>query len=159
MLIPLLKGFATWIPGFEIHRWRRLSATPATYYYAVWLRHLVLAHQHGLAPAIDVVAELGPGGALGIGLAALLSGANGYYALDIVEHGNTRRNLEILDDLVALLTARADIPGERAFPGLRPHLRSYGFPHHILGDALLQRALQPARVAAIRCSLQGQHSD
>jgi hypothetical protein len=76
------------------------------YCYEVWLKHLTLLWANGLRTIPDTVAELGPGDSLGTGLAALLSGANHYYALDIIRYADTPRNLMIFDQLVDLFQRR-----------------------------------------------------
>ena len=40
------------------------------------------------------IAELGPGDSIGIGLAALLTGANIYYAFDIIQFASNQMNLK-----------------------------------------------------------------
>jgi len=71
---------------------------------------------------------LGPGDSIGIGLAALLSGAAAYVGLDIVPF-SAKANLErILDELVQLYSRRERIPDNDEFPHLRPRLDSYEFP-------------------------------
>ncbi len=134
------------------------KTSSARYCYAVWLRHLVLAGKAGLSVQPDTVAELGPGDSLGIGLAALLSGVNSYYALDIVEYASNKRNLEVLEQLVALFAGRERIPDETEFPDVKPYLQSYDFPHHILSEQRLRAALQEERVAQVRCALEGSRS-
>ena len=85
------------------------------------------------APSIPkVVAELGPGDSIGIGLAALLSGAERYFALDLVRYSGLEKNLEIFDELVSLFAAQAPIPGEQEFPFLYPKLDCYDFPHALV---------------------------
>jgi hypothetical protein len=99
----LIFNAATFVPG--------ISAIPAVkrriqnrsfgtggtnsgrYCYSVWLRHLAHAANNGLQTCPRVVAELGPGDSLGTGIAALLSGAEQYVALDVVPHANVERNL------------------------------------------------------------------
>ena len=79
-----LAGLATYVPGYEYLE-PTGGTSSARYCYSVWLRHLVMAYDSGLLqrpPA--TVAELGPGDSIGIGLAALLSGARKYHALDVV---------------------------------------------------------------------------
>jgi hypothetical protein len=125
----------------------------ARYCYSVWLRHLVTAAGCGLNTNPRKVAELGPGDSLGVGLAALLTGAERYYAFDVVEHASAEGNLRVLDGLVELLRERAPIPDHREFPRVVPTLPSYEFPHRILGDERLRAALDPARVERIRASL------
>ncbi|MCA8886657.1 MAG: hypothetical protein KDA35_08530, partial [Hyphomonadaceae bacterium] len=121
------------------------------YCYAVWLRHLCLAHKNGLCTAPpEHVAELGPGDSLGVGIAALISGAESYRAFDVVAYANTDRNLAVFDGLVDLFARRADIPGAEAFPRMKPLLENYAFPHEVLTAAHMERNMAPARIARLR---------
>jgi SAM-dependent methyltransferase len=119
----------------------------------VWLRHLVMADINGLSTNPGVVAELGPGDSIGIGLAALLSGADRYYAFDIVNYADVKKNVAVFDDLVRLFRARADIPGADEFPQTEPYLTSYTFPAHILTEERLHAALDDERITRIRASV------
>src|SRR6202165_1423753 len=97
-LTPAIKGAASYIPGLYkvVSKWRNVGTggtDTAAYCYEVWLKHLTLLWANGMRTIPDTVAELGPGDSLGTGLAALLSGANRYYALDVVHYANTPRNL------------------------------------------------------------------
>jgi hypothetical protein len=125
----------------------------ARYCYSVWLRHLVLAKRAGLCTWPRVVAEFGPGDSLGIGLAAIVSGARKYYALDVVEYADSVGNLDILDELVELFTKNESIPEAGEFPLLRPALESYQFPHDILTDKRLQQNLASKRIESIKRAL------
>jgi SAM-dependent methyltransferase len=153
---PILRGLKSYLP---------ISSVPAStggtisarYCYAVWLRHQVLLAENGLNPHPQVIAELGPGDSLGIGLAGLLSGAQRYIALDVVAFATPQRNLAIFDDLVALFRARAPIPDAREFPQVFPRLSSYAFPAHILDEARLAQALAPARIERLRADLAALH--
>ena len=132
----LTRGLATFVPGVAaLHRrvTRTGGSDSARYCYTVWMRHLVLSHQNGLCRRTPSrVAELGPGDSIGIGLAALLSGAEHYYGLDALPLANLRRNAGVLEELVELFSARAAIPGDDEFPGVKPKLRSYDFPGALL---------------------------
>ena len=84
--LPVVKGVLTWIPAFDI--WRKHHATTGgtdtpRYCYAVWLRHLKLLNICGFKIGEARVDELGPADSIGIGLAALFSGAR-YTGLDSV---------------------------------------------------------------------------
>jgi hypothetical protein len=125
----------------------------ARYCYSVWLRHLVKAHANGLDCAPKVVAELGPGDSLGMGCAALLSGAERYYALEAIAHDNLQRNLSVLDGLIELFTERAAIPDEKEFPHARPKLHGYAFPESALPPAVLSRSLAKDRIERIKHSI------
>jgi len=106
---PLIFGIASYFPVINRYGAKGTGGTDsARYCYSVWLRHLVMAKRNGLGPFPRVVAELGPGDSLGIGLAALLSGCDRYFALDVVDHANARSNLEIFDELVELFRAQID---------------------------------------------------
>jgi hypothetical protein len=134
---------------------RRTGGTStARYCYSVWLRHLILVNEAHPAGVPAVVAELGPGDSIGIGLAALLCGADQYYALDIVPYSDLRRNLRIFDELARLFEQREPVPGEREFPFLYPKLRSYEFPAGLLDEQRLHAALRPGREAEIRGCLE-----
>ncbi|HEX9707191.1 MAG TPA: methyltransferase domain-containing protein [Steroidobacteraceae bacterium] len=150
----LLAGLATWIPGYD-HVRTTGGTGSARYCYSVWLRHLILAQASGRLPrgVPRVVAELGPGDSIGIGVAALLSGAEKYYALDLVRYSELRRSLALFDELVRLFANREPLPGGGEFPALKPALESDAFPHHILDDTTMRAALSQARIAAIRAAI------
>lgn len=131
----------------------------ARYCYSVWLRHMVQAHRAGAWNDPTTIAELGPGNSLGMGLAALLTGAERYFAFDVVEHANNDRNLAIFDELVALFSDRAAIPDDSEFPAVKPYLDNYDFPHQLLPEPRLEQALDPARIARIRRALESSEKD
>ena len=146
-----ITGLATYVPGINRLILRGTGGTDtARYCYTVWLRHLVRLRRAGLAGIPAVVAELGPGDSIGIGLAALLSGADRYHALDVVPRAFSSRNLEIFDELATLFRARTPIPGNPEFPRVLPPADDEAFP---FGGVELERSLAPARVAALRDEL------
>ena len=125
----------------------------ARYCYSAWLRHLSYVYINGLSTEPDTIAEFGPGDSIGIGLAALLSGANKFYAFDIVEYANLKKNLEILDELINLYLKREKIPDNNEFPEIKPYLKSYKFPKHILSEKRLNNTLKKERIENIRTAL------
>ncbi len=140
----LAKGLATYVPGlYRPERGRTGGTSDARYCYSIWLRHLVMLRDQGLETNPSVVAELGPGDSLGIGLAALLSGASSYVALDVVRYAQNVRNLQVLEELVHLFERREPIPGPDELPEVKPFLEQYAFPHEVLDDTCLQRSLAP----------------
>lgn len=123
----------------------------ARYCYSVWMRHLILMNEVCNSNAIpEVVAELGPGDSLGTGFAALLSGVKKYYALDTVHYSNTKKNIDIFDEMIELFNNKESIPNEEEFPKIRPKLNSYSFPSHLMSDAKLKVALSEDRITQIR---------
>ena len=150
----LIYGIATFIPGINQLRAKGTGGTDsARYCYSVWLRHLVMAKTNGLNPYPKVIAELGPGDSLGIGLAALISGCDKCFAFDVVEHANIERNLAIFDELVTLFKDKTAIPGDDEWPKVKPRLEEYGFPADILNDNKLHQALESSRIERIRDSI------
>src|SRR5262245_9785357 len=95
----------TWLSPLNAWRVRHTStggSDSPRYCYSVWLRHLVTLHLYGFKINGAQIGELGPGDSIGTGLAALLSGATRYVALDIVPF-SAKADLErILDKLVQL---------------------------------------------------------
>jgi SAM-dependent methyltransferase len=128
----LALGVATFIPGVAAWNRRRLKSggtDSARYCYSVWLRHLVMSADNGLCSRTPgSLAELGPGDSIGIGLAALLSGANRYVGLDVLPQASLENNRAVFEELVQLFRSRAPIPDDSEFPAVIPKLRSYAFP-------------------------------
>lgn len=151
----MLKGIATYIPGIAALRAKGTGGTNSgRYCYSVWLRHLVMAHRNGLwRMRPRTILELGPGDSLGVGLAALLTGAEKYYGLDVVQHTSIQQNVALFDELVALFRNEEDIPCEKEFPRIRPLLDSYKFPSHILTKDNLARLLDEKRTEHIKRSI------
>jgi hypothetical protein len=150
----LIIGLATYIPSVRKLSGRRTGGTSsARYCYSVWLRHLSFLRRSGLPTTFETIVELGPGDSLGIGLAALLSGAERYIALDAVRYADCARNLQIFEELIALLRERTPIPDETEFPLIQPRLPSYVFPAATFPSALLNAALESTRLDAIRASI------
>ena len=146
-------GLATYLPITKLVQTSTGGSDDARYCYSVWFRHLIHAHRAGLPTDPPVVAELGPGDSLGIGLTALLSGCEQYYALDIREFAHNERNERVFDLLCKLFAQRSAIPDSNEYPEARPRLDDYSFPHQILSDEHLSRTLDPQRLASIRASI------
>ncbi len=149
----LIYGIATFMPG--VHAFREKAkgtggTNTAKYCYSIWLRHLVLANKSGLNSHPKIVAELGPGDSLGIGLAALISGSDKYFAFDVIEHANTERNLKIFDELIELFRERTPIPSDKELAEMKPALDQYNFPINILDEKRLTEALEESRIKKIR---------
>lgn len=160
--IALARGIASYLPGLDRAAYSTIGTASARYCYSVWLRHLEKMREYGLDANPDVVAEIGPGDSLGVGISALLCGATKYYALDVVEHTDASRNAEMLDELYLMFSGHERIPDEGEFPGVEPCLLSYDFPDEVLTEKRLSTTLTPARKGAIRdalfteCSAQSQ---
>jgi len=153
----IAKGMATYVPGIT----RFANSVAGTwlgprYYYAVWLRHLVRVHDVCGPFKWDVVAELGPGDALGVGISAILSGVRCYLGLDRIAFASTEVNLRLLEDILGLFSARAPIPDQSEFPSVYPTLQNYAFPHHILTSERLSEALEPARIERLRALIRAE---
>jgi hypothetical protein len=152
----LFFGIATFIPGVYNLRAKKNGSGgsySARYCYSVYLRHMVMAYQKGLTIYPRVVAELGPGDSLGVGLMALLLGSEKYYALDVVEFSNSIKNIEVLDELILLLKSQEDIPDDIEFPRVIPKLSSYKFPKEIFSEEYLCKCLTPSRISKIKKSI------
>ena len=110
-------------------------------------------YERGLIPRLNTVAEIGPGDSLGIGLTALLSGANNYFALDIAKTAYNYCNQDIFEELIILFKQRAPILNEEEEPKMLPQLKSYKFPDYIFSDEKLNQLLEGGRLNAIHGAL------
>jgi SAM-dependent methyltransferase len=150
----ILSGLSTHIPWYD-RKGSTGGTDSARYCYSVWLRHLILGARHAKGWSQPrVVAELGPGDSIGIGLAALLSGAEKYFALDLVRYSDLKKNLEIFDELASMFANQLRIPDDSEFPFLYPKLDCYDFPKDLIGEGRLLESLAPERVAGIRSSIE-----
>jgi hypothetical protein len=153
----ILEGTLSLLPsGLRLFRGGTRGSDSGRYCYSVWMRHLIRSRTCVEAPLDGTVIELGPGDTVGTGLAALLSGARRYVAIDVVRHADVAHNLAVLDELVRLFADRTRIPGADEFPAIRPGLDDYAFPDAILGVYAMQANLAPARIAAIAAVLRGE---
>jgi hypothetical protein len=105
---PLVSGVLSNTPLWKRTQKESGGTDSSRYCYSVWLRHLSIAHEVGLSTRPNSIAELGPGNSLGTGLAGLITGAQRYYAFDVVKHSKLEKNLKILDELGELFRAQAD---------------------------------------------------
>ncbi len=156
-LFPVLKGLTTYVPGtYRLLGGRRAGEShSAPYCYGVWLKHISLLWDGGVQEIPATVAEIGPGASRGVGLAALLSGAREYFALDVEEHADPQRDLALLEELVELFRSRAPRP-VKGWPDFDKFLDGSLFPSRILGDDLLSVTLSSERVGAVRAALASQ---
>lgn len=72
MIEQLIKGLLTYVPGaYKIFSHKNTGGSDsARYCYYVWLRHLVMLYENRLSTDPKIIAELGPGDSLGLGLCA-----------------------------------------------------------------------------------------
>jgi hypothetical protein len=125
----------------------------ARYCYAVWLRHLI--EIGGAVPELRprVLAELGPGDSVGLGIAALLSGVDRYIAFDVFAHVDLEVNLQVLDEVVTLFRERARIPDAEELPELHPRIENHAYPEATLARLGLAPRTDEARVQSLRHAL------
>jgi hypothetical protein len=131
---PLAKSLASFvIPSLgTVHGYDNpLGTLSAASCYSIFLRHITLLREAGVTTIPRVVAELGPGSSHGTGFAALIAGAETYYALDIIDFADRGCNLAIFDELAALFRARAPIPATGLHALRFPDLASYDFPNFL----------------------------
>jgi len=144
------RGLLTYVVPRALYNTRPAETASARYCYAVFMRHLVKVHAAcGRAP-LGHVAEFGPGGSLGTGLAAVIAGARCYDAVDVRRHSDRDSNLAVFDELVDLFARRAPIPTADEFPAIKPALADHSFPAHILDERHMAAALDKQRLATYR---------
>tara|TARA_B100001057_G_scaffold161708_1_gene162352 strand:- start:16876 stop:17811 length:936 start_codon:yes stop_codon:yes gene_type:complete len=150
----LLFGIASIFPGiFKFFAKPTGGTSSAEYCYSVWLRHLIVSNNNGLKGVPSNVAEIGPGDTLGIGFAALLSGADTYTAFDVHQYATKEKNIEIFNELVWLFKNKSNIPCKESNSRIRPKLNDYSFPTYILSKEILDKSLADERINKIRNSI------
>ena len=147
----IAEGLLTLFPGgMRLFRINTRGSDSARYCYAVWMRHLIKIQGfvNNSFGRLGTVLELGPGDSLGTGLDALLCGADRYIAVDVVEHANPQRNLQMLEHLIELFRAATPIPDHRELPEVNPLLNDYRFPPYVPSN--IDYAKQNAIADALR---------
>ena len=158
-LRPILGGLKSYLPVRLASYKGTGGTTSGDYCYAVWLRHLSIIDRfvHPFRPR--VVVELGPGDSIGLGLAALLSGAQRYQGLDVLEHASVETNEKVLDDLVRLFRERAPIPDDQMFPLLHPRLPAHAYPANLVEEEGRDERLSDGAVAHLRSAIKAGGKD
>jgi hypothetical protein len=150
----VLGGLKSYFPALHAGYRGAVGRTTGAYCYSVWMRHLSIITRAVPSFRPRMVVELGPGDSLGLGCAALLSGADQYIGLDVVAHARPENDVQVLDELVPLFEHRSPIPDERSFPNLLPTLQSYKFPTRLFtDDGPRQIRVDHERVDSIRAAL------
>jgi hypothetical protein len=130
--LPIVKGLIKYIPGIShLVRNNPGGGLRGRYYYSVYLRHVLKLKEIGIFNNPKIIAEIGPGDTLGVGICALLLGAEKYYALDVKKYNSVEVNLNILDEISALFTNSINIPDEQEFPKIKPHITKPYLPYSI----------------------------
>ncbi len=151
-LAPVARGLLTYFPALNdlVPQKNSVGHTDsARYCYNLWLRHLTLLGAHGMSAMPRTVAELGPGESIGVGICALLSGADRYAGLDVAAFSNPERNQRILNELIPLFQERSGYT-DKGWPDITSWLDARAFPAHLLSEDTLRESLQPHRIANIR---------
>ncbi len=149
----ILGGLKSYLPARLFTYTGTGGTTTGAYCYSVWMRHLSIIARHVTPFRPREVVELGPGDSIGLGLAALLTGADKYYGLDVLEHASAATNERVLDELAGLLRSRAPIPDERSFPRLLPALPDYTYPKGLLDESVLEERLSDSYVGRLRAAI------
>lgn len=159
-LAPLIRGIATYIPGFySTFKKKKIgNRDNPEYYYGLWLKHVTMLGAHGMKTMPESVAEIGPGNSLGVGIAALLSGSSKYLALDVVAYSDVEENLNVFDQLLYLFKNRVARPS-KSWPDYDMYLDENLFPSDILTDEVLEKSLSEQRVHAIRNAIKNVGSE
>ncbi len=133
---PFLRGIASYLlPKYFFYRPGSGGTFSSEYCYSVWHRHLNYLIGNGLFNSVNEIkkiAEIGPGDSLGIGICGLYSGANKYYAFDVIEHANFAKNSSMNEELRDYFINNEDIPNTHRQRFTAPVLSNYNFPKEIL---------------------------
>ncbi|MCK7590780.1 class I SAM-dependent methyltransferase [Subsaxibacter sp. CAU 1640] len=124
------------------------AASNSDYCYGIWMKHLKHLHLVN-KPFPKAVLEMGCGNSLGVGLAALISGADRFYGLERTQFWNHSTNLRVFDELVEMFKAR-EVSVDIASTDNDEKIQTKSFPSDLLTDAHLELALSSERLARIR---------
>jgi len=151
----LIKGMGSFVLSRSRNPHGRNTLLRPEDSYALFSRYLIALGRHArFSFEGKTVLEFGPGSSFGLGIAALLSGAECYYAVDLIDHTGSERNLAVFDALVAMFRGRASVPAQGWSEHIFPFLDDDRFPSDLLPEALLERTLAPERLQMLRHDLE-----
>ncbi len=112
----IFSGLLSYVPIFRDlvqERKKRIkhSSSDALFCYSLWLGLIKYLENNKIEYCGDRVAELGTAGSFGVGLVALLTGTNEFYAFEIENLYKQEMNICLLDEIVGLLNAETDLCG------------------------------------------------
>lgn len=149
-LRPLAIGLATYVLPESRFGHGGVETAEADYCYSVLMRHAARLQEQGLNPFQGTIAELGPGAGLGVGIGALMLGAENYIGLDLIDYDCWKSNAAIFDKLLPYIREQREIPNGGAFINVKPELQNHAFPSGLFTDADFARLMDDARIAKLR---------
>jgi hypothetical protein len=153
--LALAKGAATYIPfAYSLLGQKRMmpAGVTANYCYGVWLKHMLLVDEITGAGIPEVVAELGPGDTIGVGVAALLSGTSHYTGIDTRRFLDANATRAVAEELVELFRARQPFPTQ-GWSEIRHLLDEQSFPSGLLAASHHDDLLSEKRITEIMSEL------
>jgi hypothetical protein len=155
-VVALAKGAATYIPfAYSLLGQKRMTTAGVTAYYCyrVWLKHMLLVDEISGRSVPSVVAELGPGDTIGVGIAALLSGACRYIGIDARRFMDADASASIAQEMVTLFRTRKPFPTTGCLE-FRHLLDEQSFPSGLLDAGRMVECLSDERVTAVLAEMQ-----
>jgi len=123
----MLGGLKSLLPARSKYSMRS-SVVDARYGYALWLRHVLALSEEDISGPFASVVELGPGNSVATGVCVVLSGADSYTGIDVLDHLARDQAERVFEETVQLFQEKAPIPGNDSYPNLCPRPNSLSFP-------------------------------
>ena len=148
------KGAITFVPLI----YKRLSRSQGghtsdfNYCYTQWLKHIKLLEQAGMDKIPESFVELGPGDTPGVGIAALASGVNRYYGVDVDIKIDPSLNLQFFERIIPFLSTNNNAKAATwaAWPACDDIDGEIIFPRNLLNQEMLAKNTGRERVEIIR---------
>lgn len=148
----LVKGLLSYVASDFTHI--RHAPRSAVYFHSALLRHLIRLDALGHRPSMGTVAELGPGAALGMGITALLLGAERYVGLDVSPYAaSDDYNAQMVDEITTLVRRREGPGFGEGMKNLKPALNTYDFPAEMFSNTDFSALLSADRLQRIKAAV------
>ena len=96
----IIRSIISYLPILKrLLRKSGTSPVDGHYYYNIYNSHKQKLLEAGFVFPSKIIAEIGPGDSLGVGMCAILDGFEKYYAFDIISHSDLTKNIKVLNDL------------------------------------------------------------
>lgn len=129
----IFKGILTFIPlvhhiSQKIKKTKH-SSSNAEFCYNLWLRILIQLEDKHVTVKLNKIGELGSGGSFGVGICALLTGAQHYFALEIEKNADIQLNLKLLEELLVLFNNKTPL---KEYSTINIEVPDLSFPEHLI---------------------------
>ncbi len=161
----VIKGAITFIPfansyiNIRKRKKNNHSGSNALFCYTLWMKIITFLHNSNCPIKFESIAEIGPGGFLGLGFCALLTGSEKYTILEIEKNFNSNKNLQLFEEILSLFKENTSVPSYHQFEQINIKTDNFEYYNQIIDQSELNKYMSIERINKIRDSISASGSN